>query len=167
MTRERLSIAHVNALAREEFVARFGAVYEHSSWVAETAWQARPFADREALARAMQDAVQGAGRDRQLELLRAHPKLGARLALTAFSQAEQAGAGLKSAPAAERAELAALNDAYERNFGFPFILAVRNAAVPEILESCRRRAGASPEAEFDEALRQVFRVADYRLAELC
>ncbi len=163
----RLSIARVNALSREDFIARFGAVYEHSPWVAGEACDSRPFADCDALAQAMQQTVLRAGRSRQLELLRSHPKLGARLALTVLSQSEQAGAGIRSASPAERAELAALNQAYECSFGFPFILAVRNASLREILASCRSRVGASPEAEFDEALRQVFRIAGFRLADLC
>ncbi|MGQ0383769.1 MAG: 2-oxo-4-hydroxy-4-carboxy-5-ureidoimidazoline decarboxylase [Gammaproteobacteria bacterium] len=167
MKPERLSIPAVNALDRGEFVARFGAVYEHSPWVARDAWPSRPFADRDALAEAMRQAVLRAGREHQLELLRAHPKLGARLALTALSRAEQSGAGLGSATAEERAELLALNEAYERRFGFPFILAVKNATVAEILASCRSRSGAPPQAEFDEALRQVFRIAGFRLADLC
>lgn len=167
MTSPRLSIAEVNALDEASFVARFGAVYEHSPWVAEEVCGLRPFADRDALAKAMREAVLRAGRERQLELLRSHPKLGARLALTALSQSEQAGAGIVSASPAERAELSALNEAYERRFGFPFILAVKNATVPEILASCRGRVDASAEAEFDEALAQVFRIAGFRLADLC
>lgn len=167
MTAGRLSIAALNALDRDAFVARFGAVYEHSPWVAEQAWASRPFADREALAQAMQQAVLRAAPERQLELLRAHPKLGTRLALSGFSRKEQSGAGIAAASAAERAELERLNAGYERRFGFPFILAVKNATLPEILESCRRRAGAAPEDEFDESLRQVFRIAGFRLADLC
>ncbi|HEY7740321.1 MAG TPA: 2-oxo-4-hydroxy-4-carboxy-5-ureidoimidazoline decarboxylase [Steroidobacteraceae bacterium] len=167
MTGTRLSIAGINALDRDAFVARFGAVYEHSPWVAEQAWASRPFADREALAAAMREAVLQAGRDHQLALLRAHPKLGTRLTLSGFSRAEQSGAGIAAASAAERTELERLNAGYERRFGFPFILAVKNATLPEILESCRRRAGAALEAEFDESLRQVFRIAGFRLADLC
>lgn len=167
MTTARLSIAEVNALDRAALVARFGAVYEHSPWVAEQAWDARPFADREALAQAMQDAVLCASRERQLALLRAHPKLGTRLALSGFSKAEQSGAGIQAASDAERAELQRLNARYEKRFGFPFILAVKNAALPEILASCRRRVDADPAEEFDEALRQVFRIAAFRIADLC
>lgn len=163
----RLSIAELNLLDRGAFVARFGAVYEHSPWVAEQAWTARPFADRDALAQAMQQAVLRAVPERQLELLRAHPKLGTRLALSGFSRSEQSGAGIAAASAAERAELERLNAEYERRFGFPFILAVKDATVPEILASCRRRVAAAPQAEFDESLRQVFRIAGFRLADLC
>ncbi len=167
MKPQRLSIAEVNALDRDAFVARFGAVYERSPWVAGQAWKSRPFAGREALAQAMQRAVLRAGRERQLELLRAHPRLGTRRALAGFSKSEQAGAGIPWAAERERAELAELNAGYERKFGFPFILAVKDASLAEIVESCRRRIDAAPEAEFDECLRQVFRIAAFRLAELC
>ncbi|MGH8286063.1 MAG: 2-oxo-4-hydroxy-4-carboxy-5-ureidoimidazoline decarboxylase, partial [Steroidobacteraceae bacterium] len=64
-----MPIALVNGMDRAAFVARFGAVYEHSPWVAEGTWDARPFVDRAALEQAMRDVVLGAGRDRQLALL--------------------------------------------------------------------------------------------------
>jgi 2-oxo-4-hydroxy-4-carboxy-5-ureidoimidazoline decarboxylase len=167
MTAVATPIEEANSLDRAAFVARFGGIYEQSPWVAEAAWERRPFADRSAFERAMQETVRQAGRPRQLELLRAHPRLGARLALSGFSQAEQAGVGLGELTAAERAELEALNESYERKFGFPFIFAVRNASLRAILESCRNRIGADAAVEFDESLRQVYRIAAFRLADLC
>jgi len=167
MTAVVRSIEEANSLDRAAFVARFGGIYEKSPWVAEEAWERRPFADRDALEQALQDTVRQAARSRQLELLRAHPRLGTRLALSGYSQMEQAGAGLGELTAAERSELEALNESYERKFGFPFIYAVRNASLRAILESCRSRIGADAGAEFDESLRQVFRIAAFRLADLC
>jgi 2-oxo-4-hydroxy-4-carboxy-5-ureidoimidazoline decarboxylase len=167
MTGPGSSFAAINALDRAAFLARFGAIYEQSPWVADAAWERRPFADRAALEHALQDVVRHAGRSRQLELLRAHPRLGTRLALSGHSRAEQAGAGLGELTGADRSELEALNDAYERKFDFPFILAVRNADLRTILASCRSRIGADADTEFDESLRQVFRIAAFRLADLC
>jgi 2-oxo-4-hydroxy-4-carboxy-5-ureidoimidazoline decarboxylase len=161
-----MSIAQVNGLDRAAFVGRFAAVYERSPWVAEGAWNARPFADRAALEQAMRDVVLGAGHDLQLALLRAHPRLGQRLELSGSSRAEQAAAGIGSASLAEREKLAFLNRAYEQKFGFPFILAVRNANVATILESCRTRTAHEASVEFAEALRQVFRIAQFRLSDL-
>jgi 2-oxo-4-hydroxy-4-carboxy-5-ureidoimidazoline decarboxylase len=166
MTNEPLSIAQLNSMDRPSFVAWFGGVYERSPWVAEEAWRARPFADRAALERALQQTVLQAGHARQLELLRMHPPLGTLLRLNGHSRAEQAGAGLLEASAAEQTELARLNSDYEHKFGFPFILAVRNVDVRSILESCRARIFAEPKSEFDESLRQVFRIAGFRLADL-
>jgi OHCU decarboxylase len=166
MTSGRLSIAGVNAMDRRTFVDHLGGIYEQSPWVAEQAWSARPFADRKSLEKAMQHAVLSAGRARQLELLRRHPALGTRLKMSGYSRQEQAGAGLAEAGAAEREELERLNREYERKFGFPFIYAVRNATLSQILESCRTRISADADAEFDESLRQVFKIAGFRLADL-
>lgn len=166
MTIPRLSIAKLNALDRAKFVAKLGGIYERSPWVAEQAWDKRPFADRAALERAMRQAVLDASEARQLELLRAHPALGTRLELSGYSRTEQAAAGLDEASMAQRRELEALNRAYESKFGFPFIFAVRNASLAAILESCRARIAADAKAEFAESLRQVFRIAGFRLADL-
>jgi len=161
-----LEIAELNSMDRKAFVARFGGVYEASPWVAEQAWTARPFTERSALERAMQQAVLQASQAQRLKLLRMHPSLGTRLKLRGYSRAEQAGAGLLGATAAERAELEGLNRAYEEKFGIPFIFAVRNASLRSILDNCRTRIDADASEELDESLRQVFRIAAFRLADL-
>ena len=46
-----------------EFRAAFGGVFEHSPWVAERAFAARPFASVDALHAAMAGAVKAAGED--------------------------------------------------------------------------------------------------------
>ena len=161
-----LTIAAVNAMERADFVSRFGAIYEKSPWVAEGAWKQRPFADCTALENALAEVVRQASHAQQLELLHHHPRLGTRLALSGYSRSEQAGAGLLDASAAERAELAQLNGAYEAKFGFPFILAVRNASSRSILDSCRMRINHDEKSEFDESLRQVFKIARFRLSDL-
>ncbi len=159
-------LAEINRLDREAFVARFGGIYEHSSWVADGAWRSRPFADRDALERALHDVVVAAGRERQLELLRAHPRLGTRRPLTDYSRAEQQGAGLMHAAPVDLGELEGLNRDYEARFGFPFILAVRNATLRQILDSCRMRVEHDAVSEFDESLRQVHRIARFRLFDM-
>jgi OHCU decarboxylase len=166
MTGEQLPIQAVNQLDHAAFIARFGGVYEHSPWVAEGAWAKRPFANRDVLERAMQTVVNDATRARQLELLRQHPALGTRKELTGYSRGEQAGAGILGAADAERRELASLNQQYETKFGFPFILAVRGANLTTILDSCRTRLNHEFDAEFAESLRQVFRIAGFRLGDL-
>ena len=161
-----LTIDEVNSLGRAEFVGRLGAIYEKSPWVAEAAWKARPFVDAAALENALADVVRHASHAHQLELLQKHPRLGTRLALSGYSRSEQAGAGLLDVSAAERAELEQLNNSYETKFGFPFILAVRNANSRSILDSCRTRINHDEKSEFDESLRQVFKIAHFRLSDL-
>jgi 2-oxo-4-hydroxy-4-carboxy-5-ureidoimidazoline decarboxylase len=161
-----MTLAELNALDRGAFVETIGQVFEHSPWVAERAWLARPFATLEALHGAMTAQVERASSAEQLALLRAHPDLGARARMSAASVAEQAGAGLDRLTAQEFERFHRLNTAYRSRFGFPFLLAVRGCSKDEILRALEARTGASPEDELREALRQTFRIAWFRLESL-
>jgi 2-oxo-4-hydroxy-4-carboxy-5-ureidoimidazoline decarboxylase len=164
------SLAELNAATREAFVGHLGGVFEHSPWVAERAYDRRPFATREALHTAMVAAVEEAGPERQLALLRAHPELAGQAAargeMTAFSTREQGGSGLLDCSPEELARLQELNRAYTEKFGFPFIIAVRGLDRRAIIEAFERRLANSREAEIGEALRQVARITGFRLAGL-
>ncbi|MGE0237585.1 MAG: 2-oxo-4-hydroxy-4-carboxy-5-ureidoimidazoline decarboxylase [Parvibaculaceae bacterium] len=155
----------INAMTRAAFVAAFGDVAEHSPWVAERAWERRPFADREALIRAFAQALREAAPDAKLALIRAHPDLATRARLTAESTSEQAGAGLDRLSAQEFARFTALNGAYKARFGFPFIFAVRGATKNQILAAFEERVGNSPEVEFETALAQITRIFRFRLED--
>lgn len=161
----RTTLQALNVADLPEFIDRLAGIYEHSPWVAERAWNARPFADRAALEGALRDAVLSATRDEQLDLIRRHPRLGVRGPLTERSHSEQRGAGLNALAGDERAQLAALNERYERRFGFPFVVAVKGLGLREIVDNCRARLENDPASEHDESLRQIFRIAAFRLAD--
>jgi 2-oxo-4-hydroxy-4-carboxy-5-ureidoimidazoline decarboxylase len=157
-------------LDRKRFVELFGGVFEHAPWVAERAFDAGPFHNIEALHGAMVDAMRRAPRERQLALIRAHPDLAARAAmagaLTAASSAEQASAELDQCTPSEFERFRELNDRYQRKFRFPFILAVKGRTRAELLAAFEQRLDNAPEAEFDEALNQIARIARLRLEDL-
>lgn len=146
-----------------QFVEAFGWICEHSPWVAERACRRHPFSSPEQLAAAMIDEVASATRDEQLALLRAHPDLGTRAKISSSSTAEQSGAGLDQLTPEEHARLTGLNDRYRAKFGFPFLYAVKGSDKFAILEALGRRIDSDPAAEFAEALRQVSRIAGFRL----
>ncbi len=79
----------IEANDRAAFVKRFEHLFEHSPWVVERAWESRPFANAEALHEAFMAAVTAADEDGQLALIRAHPQLGVKQALTDSSDAER------------------------------------------------------------------------------
>ena len=168
------TLAQLNAANAIDGVAMLDGIYEHSPWIAAAAMAGRPFADLAHLRRALADAVRAGGRDAQLALLRAHPKLAGKAmvagTLTAESTDEQTRSGLTQCTPQEFARLHALNDAYDARFGWPFILAVRGPTGlgltrAEIIETFERRLGNEPEAEFEECLRNVHRIAELRLAD--
>ena len=161
-----LAIAALNRMDRAAFAKALGTAFEHSPWIAEAAWEKRPFAGIDALHRAMVDAIMAAGRDRQLALLIAHPELGASRVATEFSRKEQAAAGLDAAEPDDAARLRDLNRAYRARFGFPFILAVAGRSRADILAAIAERIGHAADVEFATALREVAKIGRFRLAAM-
>jgi 2-oxo-4-hydroxy-4-carboxy-5-ureidoimidazoline decarboxylase len=163
-------MAAINAMDRVAFVEKFGAIFENSPWVAEQAWDKRPFADVDALHGAMVDVAKFASAPRQLALLQAHPDLAGKEAqagaMTASSVTEQASAGLKSLSKDEMAQIAELNAAYKTKFGFPFIIAVRMHSKEGIFFEFRRRLRNDTATEYADDLQNVYAITRLRLAKL-
>jgi 2-oxo-4-hydroxy-4-carboxy-5-ureidoimidazoline decarboxylase len=159
-----MTLGELNRYDRERFVAALGWIFEGSPWVAQRAWDERPFASIDQLHAAMTAAVASASREEQLALLRAHPDLGTRARMSDASIGEQAEAGLDRLTPAEFERLHRLNGAYREKFGYPFLFAVRDSTKDQILAALDERLSSSPAEEFAEALRQVYRIAQFRLA---
>ena len=155
-----------------EFVQKYGGIYEHSPWVAERVESLLDSAsvDHDTLARLMADCVDNASRERQLELIRAHPDLAGRAQLagelTAESTEEQSSAGLDQCSAEELEKFQTLNAEYKSKFDFPFIMAVRESSRADILAAFAARLGNEPDEEFETALREIHKIAQLRLAAL-
>jgi 2-oxo-4-hydroxy-4-carboxy-5-ureidoimidazoline decarboxylase len=160
-----LTLAQLNTLDRDAFVAAVGWVFENSPWLAERAWQRRPFGSLDALHAAMMEELEAATLEEKLALLREHPDLGARARMTDASAAEQAGAGLESLAPQEFARLQTMNAAYREKFRFPFLYAVRGSTTRDILRALEARLWAAPEEEFLIALQEVSRIARFRLED--
>ncbi|WDZ75626.1 2-oxo-4-hydroxy-4-carboxy-5-ureidoimidazoline decarboxylase [Ensifer adhaerens] len=157
---------------RDAFVARFGGVFEHSPWVAERAFDRAAAAGLMAgnVHSALCQAFRAALPREKLAVLRAHPDLAGKLAvagkLTADSTAEQASAGLDRLTSEEHQRFTALNDAYTKKFGFPFIIAVKGLTKGQILAAFESRIDNSPEEEFETACAQVEKIARLRLQSM-
>src|ERR1700736_6561151 len=100
-----LSLSQLNALDRTGFVSQIGWVYEHSPWVAEQAWEHRPFATIEDLHAAMERVVELASSEKKLALILAHPDLAKVSELTSASRREQAWAGLNHLTSAQAEQM--------------------------------------------------------------
>ncbi len=94
MTAAELNLmGKLNRFDEAGFVAAIGWIFEHSPWVAERAFPARPFASLDALHAAMMEQVERATFAERLALLKAHPDLGARARLSDASTARAGGRG--------------------------------------------------------------------------
>ena len=160
-------------IAKDAFVSAFGGVFEHSPWIAERAHDLElgPAHDTAAgLHNALARMFRSASYDERLGVLTAHPDLAGKLAaakrLTAESTSEQASAGLDALTDEERTKFTELNTAYVEKHGFPFIIAVRDHDKSGILAAFERRIGNDTDTEFNEACRQVERIARLRLEDM-
>lgn len=166
-----MELPRINALAPEQFVARFGGVFEHSPWVAERAWRRRPFDSVDRLHELMTQVVGEASRDEQLALIRAHPELAGREAvqgnLTVDSTDEQGRLGFTALSAEEFARMTDLNRRYREKFGFPCIVALRlHAGRDRVMAEMERRLQNDGETELRNALEQIGHITRGRLETL-
>ncbi len=160
-------------IARDEFISRFGGVFEHSPFIAERAFDdgfVGETLDVDRVHTALVAIFRAASTEERLGVLRAHPDLAGRLAiageLTEDSKKEQAGAGLDRLSPEEHQRFTELNRAYVEKFGFPFIIAVKGLDKQAILSAFEERIDNSRDAEFETATAQVERIALLRLEAL-
>ncbi|UQN08169.1 2-oxo-4-hydroxy-4-carboxy-5-ureidoimidazoline decarboxylase [Deinococcus sp. QL22] len=165
-----LRLSEVNALSSDEFVHTFGGILEHSPRYAERVGRGRPFRRVEELAAAFTAAVLTDRPAEQLALIRAHPDLAGKAALlgqvTAESAAEQAGAGLDRLSPEEYAEFQRVNVAYHAKFDMPYIVCVREHTKASILAGAAIRLENTPEHERETALREIGKIARFRVFDL-
>jgi 2-oxo-4-hydroxy-4-carboxy-5-ureidoimidazoline decarboxylase len=163
-------MAAINGLDRVAFVQKFGGIFENSPWVAEQAWDKRPFASVDAMHAAMVEVAKLAPAPRQLALLQSHPDLAGKEAqagaMTASSVTEQASAGLNALSKDEMTQISDLNVAYKRKFGFPFIIAVRMHTKEGIFFEFRHRLQNDTVTEYANDLQNVYSITRLRLAKL-
>jgi allantoate deiminase/N-carbamoyl-L-amino-acid hydrolase len=165
-----ISLQELNSLPPPQFVAALSGIFERSSWVPERVAHERPFNSGLSLHAAMCGAVDRASIEEQLALIRAHPELAGRAAirgeLTPESTREQQGAGLAACTPEEFARLHQLNGLYTQKFGFPFVLAVKGHNRASVIAALEQRVENTVEHERAVALREIARIAGFRLADL-
>ncbi|MBA9069516.1 OHCU decarboxylase [Methylobacterium sp. RAS18] len=161
-----------STMSAAQFLTRFGDIFEDTPEIALRAWQAGLTAredSAEGLHAALVRALRGLPVEQQRALIRAHPELAGRLAqagqLTQASTAEQGSAGLGALSAEELARFERLNAAYRARFDLPFIMAIKGSSREAILAAFEARLRNDPEQEFQEALRQIERIAWLRLKD--
>ncbi len=102
------------------------------------------------------------GDDERIAVLNAHPRVGEAAGLSARSAAEQRAGD--ATDAGTLAELKALNEAYERKFGFRFVVFVRGRSRAEIVPVLKQRLERRREDELATGIEEFLAIARDRLA---
>lgn len=160
-----LTIDLLNKKNQVEFISILGEIFEHSPWIAEKAAEEKPFSSLHHLYQAMVTIVESSSMEQKLALIKAHPNLGDRVAMSADSIQEQKGAGLSDLTPFEYDNFITLNKRYMDKFRFPFIMAVRGKNKYEIYEAMQARIHNQKDLEFQTALAEIYEIARLRLEE--
>ncbi|MCP4187640.1 MAG: 2-oxo-4-hydroxy-4-carboxy-5-ureidoimidazoline decarboxylase [Gammaproteobacteria bacterium] len=164
------TLATLNHLSRQKFVAILGSIFEHSPWVAERAFDKLPFESVGNLQQIMFDIVLVSSDEERLALIRNHPELAGKEAdagtLTADSEKEQSRAGLNHCSAEELELLRGLNKNYLDKFGFPFVIAVSGLNKHQIIAAMQTRLENNRDIEFTTSINEIGKIAQIRLDTL-
>jgi 2-oxo-4-hydroxy-4-carboxy-5-ureidoimidazoline decarboxylase len=165
-----IDMAPINAMSQADFVQKFGGIFEKSPWVAEKAWEKKPFASVNAMHAVMVMVVKFAPLPSQLALLQSHPDLAGKEAqagaMTSSSVSEQASAGLNALSKPEMEKISDFNSAYKEKFGFPFIIAVRMHTKEGIFFDFAQRLANDTQTEYQNDLQNVYAITRLRLAAM-
>ena len=158
----------LNEADRSVFVDLVGPLVEQAPWVAEAAFDVRPFETPDALWRALFGIIITEPAPRKMAFLRGHPELGGHEArirtMTDESTREQDALQLAALNSAEATRLADLNRRYREHFGYPCVIAVRlHASLASLLDAFEARLNNPPDMELDLALDQVGEVIRGRI----
>ena len=156
----------LNTLTKSEFITIFGSIFEKSEWIANETFELKPFKNSKDLVDKMINIYESCSVDKILKILNLHPKLAIEKKLSSFSSKEQTGAELNKCSKEELLEFNKLNFDYEKKFKFPFIIAVKGKNKDQILENFKIRIKNNYEKEFQEAKKQVMKIALFRLNEI-
>ena len=160
------TVDKVNNLRKSDFISIFGNVFEKTQWIAEKAYDSKPYKNFEELFSKMMEIFENSKKERHLEILNAHPDLAIEKKLTEDSKNEQKNASLNQCTDEEFVEFRKLNNEYKKKFEFPFIIAVKGKNKEEILNNFRQRLTNNINLEFEEAKKQVKKIASFRLSEI-
>lgn len=163
------TIDELNEMTATNFENSLSNIFEDTTWPIALVAKQRPLTGFVDMYIDIINAVENSAPEKQLELIKSHPELACKnlrnANIAALSQGEQAGSGLNQCTAAEAQELARLNKEYVEKFGFPFLLAVKNASKEQIFTSIKARMSNSKQSEFQTALQQEYKIVLFRLLD--
>jgi OHCU decarboxylase len=153
----------LDELPEADFVAAMAPLFEGAPRFLARLAAARPFGSEGALFEAAERIALRMPEAEQVELIDAHPRLGAPpQSVSAMSYREQ-GYDRETSEAIEA--LARLNAAYEATFGFRYCVFVAGRSRAELVPELEAALGRDRDAERERALRDVVAIARDRYAK--
>lgn len=163
-------VSDLDLLPAEAFAIEVMPLFEGAPGFVARLAGARPFGDDDGMLESAADVAHELPEEEQLELVEAHPRIGAAPESVSRASYDEQGYAAESPEDAETArayeELAMLNEIYEERFGFRYVVFVAGrpkAAVVPLLEQALRN---DREVELRRAIDDAIYIAGDRLRKL-
>jgi 2-oxo-4-hydroxy-4-carboxy--5-ureidoimidazoline (OHCU) decarboxylase len=152
-----MDVSQLDRATPDEFIGAVAPLFEGAPRFLARLAGDRPFGTEETMFRRAEEMALGMPEEEQIELIDAHPRLGAPpAAVSALSHVEQ---GYDRDTTTALDELERLNDQYERRFGFRYCVFVNGRSRAELVPALRDALQADRGSEIRRALRDVLAIA--------
>jgi 2-oxo-4-hydroxy-4-carboxy--5-ureidoimidazoline (OHCU) decarboxylase len=152
-----MDVAELDTLEDRAFIDAVAPLFEGAPRFLARLAAARPFRDEPTLFARAEEIAAAMPEDEQLELIDAHPRLGAPPATVSSSSFREQGYDRETTAAV--AELEQLNTAYEERHGFRFCVFVNGRSRVELVPVLAAALDAPRDAEIRRALGDVVAIA--------
>ena len=157
-----MTLNELNAASAEQASNALMTCCGSSRWVMEMVSR-RPFPDDQLLHENSETAWWGLGEQDWLEAFSKHPKIGEKSAAQ-WSKQEQSG--MAQASHETRESMLRLNEAYERRFGWIFIVCATGKTADELHSILQQRIAHQPAEELHTAAAEQAKIMHRRLDKL-
>jgi 2-oxo-4-hydroxy-4-carboxy-5-ureidoimidazoline decarboxylase len=161
---------NLDAIADDKAAELLRACCGSSRWVAGMI-ESRPFGSATNARKRADEIWNGLAPEDWLEAFSHHPRIGERAAAvkqnargSAWSSEEQSGMGAASGDV--KADLARVNEDYERRFGFIYIVCASGKSAADLLAIAQSRLGNAPDTELRVAAEEQRKIMQLRLSKL-
>ena len=166
-----MKILEINNMTSEVFITTFKNIFEKTISISVISEKKRPFKDKQHLIQIFLNQFDNLIISEKKIVIKNHPDLGNKLKvnnnLTDMSKNEQKNAGLDNCTQEEYEFFEKMNKDFKLKFDIPFIFAVKGANKIAIIDEFRRRLkNNNIENELQESIKQVKKIAFFRLNEL-
>ena len=153
-----MKIQDVNNMSSEDFIENFKNIFEKTSSIALFSEKKRPYKDKKHLIKVFIDEFESLSISKKKIIINNHPDLGNKLKIINT---------LDTCTEEEFLLFKRMNDEYKLKFSIPFIFAVKGTNKSIIIDEFKRRLkNENIELELEESLKQVKKIANFRLDEI-
>ena len=166
-----MKINDINNMSSDIFINTFKDIFEKTISISVLSEKKRPFKNKDHLVEIFFKVFENLNLEDKKIIINNHPDLGNKLKinndLTDMSKNEQKNAGLDNCSKEEYVFFEKMNKKFKLKFNIPFIYAVKGANKISIINEFHRRLeNDNIENEIQESIKQVKKIASFRLDEI-